>query len=30
MHVARFRSWPNHHFYHGLIRNIWFSVCKPT
>jgi len=30
MHVARTRSWPNHHFYHDLVRNIWFSVSKPT
>jgi hypothetical protein len=30
MHVSRTRSWPSHHFYYGLVRNIWFSMCKPT
>ena len=30
MHVARTRSWLNHHFYHDLVRNIWFFVCKLT
>jgi hypothetical protein len=30
MHVTRTRSWPNHLFYHSLVRNIWFFVCKPT
>jgi len=29
MHIARIRSWPNHPLYRGLVRNIWFSVCKP-
>jgi hypothetical protein len=30
MEVARTRSWPNHHFYYSIVRNIWFSVCIPT
>jgi len=30
MHVVITTSWPNHPFYHDLVRNIWFSVCKST
>ena len=27
MQVASTRSWHDHSFYHGLVRNKWFSVC---
>ena len=30
MHVAKTRILPNYPFYHSLVRNIWFLVCKPT
>ena len=30
MHVANTRRLPNHPFYHGLVRNKWFSMCITT
>jgi hypothetical protein len=30
MHIVITWNWPNYHFYHGLVKSIWFSVCKQT